>query len=185
MLRNAWVHAWDQKGPPNKKRSERVLVRDLRDGEEPQVLALWRELMDLHVDLDPRFALSDDADQAFMSYLGTARSREDYRVRVAVRGGEVLGFVVACVLPNSPVYRTRFIGYINDICVASSERKKGIGRRLVEDARNWLIRAGATSLEVYVSSLNPDAQRFWREVGARDYLDRMTVPLPPRYSDDD
>lgn len=160
-------------------------MRDLRDGEEPQVQALWRDLMDLHVSLDPRFALSADADGAFMSYLGTARSREDYRVRVAVRGDQVLGFVICCVLPNSPVYETRFIGYINDICVSPEERKRGIGRLLLDDARRWMKSAGAASLEVYVSSLNPDAQRFWRRLGARDYLDRMTVPLSDLRTDED
>lgn len=179
------MHAWDQKGSPPRKRSERLQIRDLRDGEETQVLALWRDLMDIHVSIDPRFALSEDSDQAFLSYLGTARSRDDYRVRVAARGSGLVGFVIACVLPNSPVYRTRFIGYINDICVAPNERNQGVGRRLVNDARAWLRGAGAASLEVYVSTMNPNAQRFWRNVGASDYLDRMTVPLSDEEGDDE
>lgn len=178
------MHAWDHRGRLGRAQPGSVLVRDIRDGEEAQVQALWRQLMDLHVGLDPRFALSADADSAFLSYLGTARSREDYRVRVAVRGCEVLGFVICCVLPNSPVYRTRFIGYINDICVSDAERHQGIGRLLVADARRWMLAAGAGSLEVYVSSLNPDAQLFWRKLGASDYLDRMTVPLDSEEPED-
>lgn len=178
------MHAWDQSARLGRPHPSSVLVRDLRDGEELQVQALWRDLMDLHVGLDPRFALSPDADTAFLSYLGTARSRDDYRVRVAVRGTEILGFVICCVLPNSPVYQTRFIGYINDICVSAKERQRGVGRLLFQDARRWMLSAGAGSLEVYVSSRNPDAQTFWRRLGASDYLDRMSVPLQDEEPED-
>ena len=97
-----------------------IVLRDARDEDFEPLLALWRELMDLHVDLDPRFDLSDNADERFFNYLDTAKSRDDYRVRLATLRGRPVGFAIACVLPNSPVYRARWIGYINDLCVTAS-----------------------------------------------------------------
>lgn len=147
------------------------------------LLRLWRELMDLHVSLDPRFSLADQADQAFLSYAETARARDDYRIRVAetqvpgTGNHQVVGFAVSCILPNSPVYKTRWIGYINDISVTASMRGRGIGELLVDDAIWWLRRNGADSIEVYVARCNEGAQKFWRRVGGRDYLDRLSIDL--------
>lgn len=181
------MHAWDRRSRRRKLGGRSgALIASLRNAEpkdDARLLKLWRELMDLHVSLDPRFALADQADQAFLSYAETARSRDDYRIRVAEVEGEVVGFAVSCILPNSPVYKTRWIGYINDISVTEKMRGHGIGEQLVEDAIWWLRRNGADSIEVYVARCNEGAQRFWRGVGARDYLDRLSIDLSARGDD--
>lgn len=182
------MHAWDRSsGRPRDLRKERdaqrVILRAARDTDFEPLRRLWRELMDLHVRLDPRFTLSEAADQRFYGYLETARARDDYRVRVAVVDDEVVGFAISCVLPNSPVYRARWIGYINDLCVTESMRKRGIGERLVRDSVEWLRANGAETVEVYVAHLNEGAQRFWRRVGGREYLERLSLDLS-RFEDD-
>lgn len=134
--------------------------------------------MDLHSEIDERFALADNADHAFQAYLENARKSEDYLVRVADLEGHCVGFTISCILPNSPAYRTRWVGYINDICVTDNLRGHGVGEALVRDAVKWLRTHGAESVEVYVSRVNEGAQRFWRRVGGRDYLDRLTIDLP-------
>ncbi len=156
-----------------------IEVRDACDDDGPALLFLWRELMDFHQQLDDRFALAELADDRFRAYIDVARNREDYHVRVASRQGEVVGFVVACVLPNSPVYRTRWIGYINDICVHSAHRRRGIGATLVRDAVGWMKSVGAESFEVYVAQANGPARTFWRRMGGREYLERLSITLDP------
>jgi len=177
------VHAWERDSGKRRARaraqpeSPPVTLRNAEARDDAAVLRLWRELMDLHASLDARFALSEDADDAFLSYAEAARTRDDYRLRVAEVEKTVVGFAVSCILPNSPVYKTRWIGYINDISVTSSQRGRGIGELLVDDAVWWLKRNGAESVEVYVARMNEGAQRFWRKVGGREYLDRLSVEL--------
>jgi ribosomal protein S18 acetylase RimI-like enzyme len=86
-------------------------------------------------------------------------------------------------LPNSPVYKTRWIGYVNDIVVTRGQRGRGVGELLVEDALWWLERNGAESIEVYVARSNEGAQRVWRRMGGRDYLDRLTIDVRRRSED--
>ena len=168
------MHAWESPFPAH---AGEVVLRDARDDDFEALLALWRELMDHHVDLDPRFDLSDNADQRFFNYLDTAKSRDDYRVRLAVMRNQPVGFAIACVLPNSPVYRARWIGYVNDLCVTRSMRRRGIGELLVHDAVMWLRQCGAESVEVYVAHENEVARRFWRRIGGREYLERLSLDL--------
>lgn len=158
-----------------------IVLRDAAPQDRPDLLVLWRELMDTHTRSDPRFALSEDADARFVDYIDTARQRDDYRVRVAALQAEgrnrsrVVGFTIACVLPNAPMYRTRWIGYVNDICVTQTVRGHGLGRVLVQDALDWMRDRGAESFEVHVADTNPEALEFWRAVGARAYLHRMSI----------
>jgi GNAT superfamily N-acetyltransferase len=180
------VHAWDR--DPGRRRGPRaktpaVSLRNAVPEDDDALRTLWHELMTYHVALDPRFALADDADEAFQGYLEAARTRDDYRVRVAELRGAPIGFAVSCILPNSPVYKTRWIGYVNDIVVTRGQRGRGVGELLVEDALWWLERNGAESIEVYVARSNEGAQRFWRRMGGRDYLDRLTIDVRRRSED--
>ena len=171
------MHAWDR--PPGGDRSlaNEVTLRTARDEDQPELLVLWRELMDLHVRLDPRFALSDDADERFEAYVDTAIHRDDYLVRLALLGHRAVGFSVSCILPNSPVYRAQWIGYVNDLCVAERVRGRGVGEVLVHDAVSWLTRSGAETVEVYVAAANEGARRFWRRMGGEEYLERLSLDL--------
>ena len=160
------------------KPAVKVILRDAKLADCRIIGTLWRELMDLHAGIDDRFALADNADQAFQAYLDNARKSDDYLVRVAEVNGSCVGFTISCILPNSPAYRTRWVGYINDISVTEQMRGRGIGEALVKDAVRWLKAHGAESVEVYVSRANDGAQRFWRRIGGRDYLDRLSIDIP-------
>ncbi|MGF1510681.1 MAG: GNAT family N-acetyltransferase [Myxococcota bacterium] len=152
-----------------------IAVRTATEADAADIVPLWRELMELHAEVDPRFDLTERAEDRFLNYLELARNRDDHRVRVAVEGGCIVGFTVACVLPNSPIYARRWVGYINDLAVHHRCRGRGVGRRLVSDAVVWLRTAGAESIEVYVAMANDDARRFWRKMGAEDYLERVSL----------
>ncbi|MCA9550513.1 MAG: GNAT family N-acetyltransferase [Myxococcales bacterium] len=172
------MHAWDRPhaGGPGSLADE-ITLRTARDEDFPDLLSMWRELMDLHVRLDPRFALSEDADERFEAYVDTAIHRDDYLVRLALLGHHPVGFSVSCILPNSPVYRAHWIGYVNDLCVTESVRGRGVGEVLVDDAVSWLTRSGAETVEVYVAHANEGARRFWRRMGGQEYLERLSLDL--------
>lgn len=155
--------------------SDEIHVRPAIVHDAAELLQLWQELMELHVSLDDRFALADRAHERFLGYLDLARSRDDYQVLIADHPAGPVGFVIACVLPNSPVYRARWIGYINDLCVTDAWRGRGVGRMLVDEAVAWLRHRGADSVEVYVAHRNPRAIQFWKRMGGREYLQRLTL----------
>ncbi|MBX2813664.1 MAG: GNAT family N-acetyltransferase [Myxococcales bacterium] len=172
----ALLSVYAAKGCPGDARPG-LRIRDAADTDFNDLLQLWRELMAVHVENDERFTLADDCDRQFFHYIETARSRDDYRVRVAVQNHHVVGFIICCILPNSPLYRTRWIGYINDISVGKSVRGQGVGTALVKDAVAWMSCQGAESIEVYVAKANTQALNFWRSMGGKDYLERISLDL--------
>jgi ribosomal protein S18 acetylase RimI-like enzyme len=84
-------------------------------------------------------------------------SSPEKEIHVAVQGEEVIGFIVLNLHGG-------FVGYIQSICVAPDWRSRGIGRKLVDFAENRVFKIHP-NLFICVSSFNPAAQRFYRNLG--------------------
>jgi ribosomal protein S18 acetylase RimI-like enzyme len=84
-------------------------------------------------------------------------SSPEKEIHVAVEGQEVTGFIVLNLHGG-------FVGYIQSICVAPRWRNRGIGRKLVDFAELRVFRQ-YPNMFICVSSFNPGAQRFYRNLG--------------------
>lgn len=125
------------------------------------VIALWRE--------SEGVGLSDaDSPDAIARYL----ERNPGASWVACCGGAIVG----AVLCGHDGRR----GYLHHLAVASTHRRRGIGRRLVESAVAALQRQGMTKVHLFVYCNNDSAAAFWRVLGwqTRDELDLMSRRLP-------
>jgi|ERR1035437_559933 GNAT superfamily N-acetyltransferase len=79
------------------------------------------------------FVLEDDA---FRAAFGRLSERDDVRLLVAVRNGQVvigylLGFVHDAFFANGPV------AWIEEMCVSEPQRRRGVGLALEEEFALW------------------------------------------------
>jgi len=88
---------------------------------------------------------------------------ENAWAEVAVSGDEVLAFCIAHreQIPHETV------GYVVTIDVAQQHRRRGLARRLIEDAQLWLRHEGATALLLHVYAENDEAVEFYASLGFR------------------
>jgi len=96
-------------------------------------------------------------------YAAGLRFRESTALDVLVAewNGEVVGFLVLCFVPTL----TNLRAWIDDVAVAPSRRRQGIGRALVEAAVQRASRRGVTHLFLDTSRSNPDTLDFYRACG--------------------
>lgn len=92
----------------------------------------------------------------FAASLSNLASAEK-EIHVAVQGNTMLGFVVLNLHGG-------FVGYMQSLCVAPEWRSRGIGRRLIAFAEERVFR-DHPNMFICVSSFNPGAQRFYRNLG--------------------
>lgn len=123
---------------------------------------------------------------AVQPMLGSAPARDDatywehYRSRFAQRyedgnglfyvavddNGSSLGFVYAIERDGLDGYENPAkMGYIEEIAVLDSARKFGIGRALIEAARDEFRRRGYSHMELSTVPGNEDARAFYARVG--------------------
>ncbi|WP_135663630.1 ribosomal protein S18-alanine N-acetyltransferase [Halorhabdus rudnickae] len=88
--------------------------------------------------------------------------------------GTVVGYVVADSVPN----HGEALGHVKDLAVHPEQRRRGIGRQLLERAVCTLRSTGVGSIKLEVRESNEGAKRLYRQAG---FVHRRTVP---RYYDD-
>lgn len=97
--------------------------------------------------------------------LGQAIESRDAVVLVAV---EPSGKVVGLCTGYQDLHSVRF-GYrcwVEDLAVDPDWRSRGIGKRLLDAARDWARERGATHLELDSGEARTDAHRFYEREGA-------------------
>ncbi len=81
---------------------------------------------------------------------------------VAFDGNRPVGFIV--VEPECR-YQGEVVPEIHELVVDSSYQGRGIGRRLMETALNFLKERGYRKVALWVGEKNKDAQEFYRRLG--------------------
>jgi len=175
-------------------------IREARREDLTSVVALWREMMAVHVALDDRFRFVADADAEFarharrmmrgpVSRILVAVARRMMRgpvsrILVAVIGGQVVGYVLVELQQRPPIYPVGRYGFISDICVSGRHRRRGIGAALVQRAIGWLRSEGVNTVELLAADRNETARSFWAAMGFEPYLVMLRKGIggldPPR-----
>jgi GNAT superfamily N-acetyltransferase len=147
-----------------------VVVRAIKMSDEPEILALVREEMTALESIDARFKLRHDAMARYTTYLRERTREVDSAVFVAELDGRVVGLGVASIRPQSTLFEPARTGYISDLLVDPSVRRRGVGSLLHERMTKWFRSLGLDVVRLHVASCNSGAREFWRSRGAREYL---------------
>lgn len=160
---------------------DQVNIRSARPDDIDAVAKLWQDLVLYHHRLDA--SLPPAAPQGARRYARRLVDRLDdpmSRVFVAEDSGSVVGYVLGVVVDLAPeMFAQEPSGFLADIYVAESHRRRGIGRALVDSLRAWFASQGLGYFEWHVAALNEESIAFWRSVGGRDVMLRMRAELNP------
>jgi len=149
-------------------------VRSGNEGDTPEMLRLWREMMDFHARLEPRFCPlpPPEGERAWEKHLReNVWGDEDWCVLVAEADGELIGQIVGVVRDSVPVFEHGRYGYVTDVVVAPAARRNGVGQALFEALKAWFCERSVSHLQLQVAHNNPTSQTFWRAMGCTDYMD--------------
>jgi ribosomal protein S18 acetylase RimI-like enzyme len=141
----------------------------------PSIVSVWAESMEVHAKLDPRFPLSSDAPETFTGYLREALADGDSFLFVAESNGRIVAYCLARIAEYPPVFTKRVYGYINDLMVAASHRRQGVGTSLFVSTAGAIRARGVDVLEVSFVPHNPMASSFWRKLGFKSRLETLRL----------
>jgi ribosomal protein S18 acetylase RimI-like enzyme len=144
------------------------------------MLRLWREMMDFHARLEPRFRPlpMPAGERAWEKHLREhVWGNEDWGVFVAEADGRLIGQIMGMLRDSVPVFEPGRYGYVTDVVVDPAVRRSGVGRALFDALKAWFRERGVSHLELMVAHDNPASQGFWRAVGCTDYTDILWYDL--------
>ena len=133
-------------------------VREAVPGEVERVLGMYEWLFAPPGSLPPRWD-PERARRAIADAIGDPSAA----VLVAEHRGELLGLCTAYLDLNSVRYGLRC--WVEDLAVSPGHRSRGVGRALLDAARDWARKRGASHLELDSSDARADAHRFYEREG--------------------
>ena len=156
-----------------------IIIRCAQQSDCAKIRPLQKEIADLHnagrPDLfktEARYYTEEDFAEKLgdpLHYIFIAEDSE----------GKVVGYAFAWVIEyrNHPTYRDFDCFYIDDICVLSSHRRQGIGRRLFEKCREAAAERGCKMMDLGVWGFNSDAIAFYESLGMKERIRKMELSL--------
>ena len=98
-------------------------------------------------------------------------------VLVAEVDGAVVGYAYGMIADiTTEFYHPTRSGLLLDVCVSASQRRRGVGRALVQAMRLWFAECDVAHFEWHVSAGNEAALKFWQSIGGRATILRMRAP---------
>ncbi len=129
-------------------------VREAQPGEVERVLGMYEWLFAPPGSVPPRW----DPERARLA-IAAAIEDPEAAVLVAEHRGELLGLCTAYLEINSVRFGPRC--WVEDLAVSPVHRSQGVGKALLDEAKEWARARGATHLELDSADARADAHRFY------------------------
>ncbi|UCH43761.1 MAG: GNAT family N-acetyltransferase [Dehalococcoidales bacterium] len=143
------------------------------DSHVPEIIDLWKEFMDFHKDIDPRFPIRGDAPLEWKKHLRGLMQSENVLILVAIDENQMVGFSISLINRYTPIWKREFYGAIDSIAVKSEYRRQGIGEQLLVKIFEWFESLKIDRIEVSVAARNQVGYSFWKKHGFQDYTHRL------------
>ncbi len=154
-----------------------IIVRGATRRDLEVIGNLWVELIEYHRRLDSRFFVPFEGRNHYMRYIYNALRDDSFRVFMAESNEQVIGYIIGYVSENAPFFPQSRYAFIADICVTSGCRGAGVGKAMVAAMAQWFKSRGLYTAQLNIAYNNEVSQKFWRNLGCRDYLHHVWLDL--------
>ena len=158
---------------------EEIVIRLAKESDSPSLGRLGALLLETHYAFDQKRFMAPHANLAegYAWFLRSQLKEKDVVIFVAERTGAVVGYVYAGLEPQSWKELREMAGFIHDVIVEESSRRRGIAGLLLEAAIEWLRAHGAPRVMLWTAEHNPEAQHLFSRIGFRRTMIEMTREL--------
>jgi diamine N-acetyltransferase len=155
-----------------------ISIREAEAGDMATLVRLKQQIHGIHVAYDPA-VYSAMTDEEAVCFFEESMKEESTKIFVAVIQEEVVGHMItkAVERPAAPGRQASGSLLIDEICVDAEHRRQGIGRLLIEKAKELALSQGLQEVTLQVWDCNLEAVAFYKSLGMRtDYI-RMSMRI--------
>lgn len=115
--------------------------------------------------------------ESYYFYLKKDLTYKSRGVFIALEGKEVIGIILAQYFKPLVISKYSKKGYISNLYIVESHRRKKIGEKLAEHALKWLKKndVGHVTLEIHVD--NKAALKLYNKLGFKDYTVKLAKDI--------
>ncbi len=155
-----------------------IKIRRAEDRDIPALLKLLDYIRALHHSGRPD-VFKNNGTKYTAEQLKVKMKNNDERIFVAYDGETFLGYVCAELKEykdHNIMIDKRFL-YVDDLCVSEESRGRGVGRMLMDEAKDYAKETCCAGLELNVWKFEGSAEEFYRSYGFTTMSRRMEYKL--------
>jgi ribosomal protein S18 acetylase RimI-like enzyme len=155
-----------------------VEIRAARVEDVPRVLPMVEKICACHEALDPaKYGYLPSPSERYSRWM-TARATDPRSVfLVAERESRLVGFIVATVEKEIPIYRLDEFGFIHDLWVEPEYRNEGVGRQMTMLLIERFREIGVKQIRCDTAGKNDIARKMFESCGFRPSVVEMLIEM--------
>ncbi|MBD2772462.1 GNAT family N-acetyltransferase [Iningainema tapete] len=155
-----------------------MIVRPATPDDVPAVLPMVAKICALHETWDSaKYGFLPNPEQRYHRWLKRVATDERSVFMVAEDEGRLVGFLVATIEEEIPIYRLKEFAFIHDLWVEPEYRQKGIARQMVMQAIERFDKMGVKQIRLDTAAVNEAARRLFASCGFRVSTIEMLVDV--------
>ena len=155
-----------------------IKIRRAEDKDIPSLLKLLDYIRALHHGGRPD-VFKDNGTKYTDEQLKEKLKNNEEGIFVAYDGETFLGYVCTILkeYKDHNIMLDKKVLYVDDLCVSEESRGRGVGRMLMDEAKDFAKETGCASLELNVWKFDGSAEEFYRSYGFTTMSRRMEFKL--------
>ena len=156
-----------------------LVFREAQKSDYSALNELLAEIDEYHRIHAPSVLKKPDGPTREPDYINKLIDDDDVLLLLALEDDTLVGLAHASIQRSRPIpiLVPRTYGYLETIAVASSYRRRGIGKSLLQKAELWAKSKGAEKIQLGVWEFNESAIRFYENNGYEVFSRRMWKDL--------
>lgn len=157
------------------------MIRPATAADVPAVLPMVAKISALHETWDDaKYGFLPNPEQGYEGWLKRLTMSESSVFLVAEapeKPAKLVGFIVATVEKEIPIYRLKEFAFIHDLWVEEEYRRTGIARQMVMETVERFKLRGVKQIRLDTAAVNESARRLFSSCGFRISTIEMLVEL--------
>jgi len=127
-------------------------------------------LMKYHIKFDRYWNVKKDARKTYSKYVRKMIRSPKATVFVADDGGKIVGFTSGKIEKRPPIFKIEKCGKVDSTFVLKQYRRRGIGKKLIDELIKWFKSKGIEYVELEVDTRNKIALKAWKKFKFKRFL---------------
>lgn len=158
-----------------------LTIRQATQDDVWAVRKLFKGLNDFNANLDPRFSLADGWERYLDEHLNREWNGARSLTLVAWEADRPIGLLMLAGYSDSPLFRYRHWAEILALYIDPEVRGGMLAYRFIKLARKWATEQGYDRIQLYVTSTNDRARRFYEKAGFQSVQEVWRLELSDRW----
>jgi phosphinothricin acetyltransferase len=154
-----------------------ISIRSATAGDVAGLLELWKAFMKDTQSLDRPIPTHPKNVAHWQEFINKLIEQDSRQIQVAEQNGVLVGYLVCQKVVTTPLDMGYNWSYISDIYVTPTHRRKGLGKRLLQETIEYLESEGSEHIRLAVWHRNKVAIQLYEQLGFKGHMNILQIDL--------